>query len=170
MKSTSKQNQEIDLRWNCRSSHTYSLEVVGKDEIQEQTFFTPNGHQSGAIVRTPSLIQGSSLNFLHADEGNEKIILTPLSEIPGSRVIRYLGPINLHFIKEAWAVRSEGSLPSFYHVLISEANAAARAQVAALGGNALLCYKISPQESGGRIGTQTYNLLSCSGDAVCIGM
>ena len=98
----------------------------------------------------------------------KEIVLTPLSHIPGARVLRYLGPINLHFIKEAWAVRSEGTIPSFYHIMLSEAQAAVRSQVAALGGNALLSYRISPQESGGRVSTKTYDLLSCSGDAVCI--
>ena len=47
-------------------------------------------------------------------------------------------------------VRGEagGSLESFYYRFISEVNASARAHVAALGGNALLCHAIVPQESG----------------------
>ncbi len=76
------------------------------------------------------------------------------------RVKRYLGPIQLHFIKDSWSVRGEGEalfavvqhvltdsytltgmLGTFFYVFISEANAVARAQVAALGGNALLCHR-----------------------------
>ena len=54
---------------------------------------------------------------------------------------RYLGPVQLHFIKDFWAVRGEGTLGSFFYLFMSEVNAAARTHVAALGGNALLCHR-----------------------------
>ena len=78
------------------------------------------------------------------------VVLTPLDFIPGGRVKRYLGPVQLHFMKDSWSIRGEagGSLESFYYRFISEVNASARAHVAALGGNALLCHAIVPQESG----------------------
>ena len=34
--------------------------------------------------------------------------LTPLDSIPGGRIERYLGPVQLHFIKDSWSVRGEG--------------------------------------------------------------
>jgi hypothetical protein len=37
--------------------------------------------------------------------------LTPLDSIPGGRIERYLGPVQLHFIKDSWSVRGEGDLP-----------------------------------------------------------
>lgn len=59
------------------------------------------------------------------------------------RVKRYLGPVLLHFLKDAFSVRGVvgGGMSSFYYLLMSEASAVARAHVAALGGNALLFYR-----------------------------
>lgn len=37
------------------------------------------------------------------------------------------------------------------HLFLSEIHAVARAHVAALGGNALLCYRLVTQETGGRV-------------------
>ena len=94
-------------------------------------------------------------------------------------------------------------MDSFFFLLISEAHAVTRSQVVipppipalsivclnvfqlfypqkvlALGGNALLCHRMVPQESGGGggrshrnqfiAGVQVYNMLSVSGDAVLL--
>lgn len=98
-----------------------------------------------------------------------QVLLTPRSEIPNSRVKRYLGPVQLHFIKDAWTVRGEGLLSSFFFLFISEVNAVAQAHVAALGGNALLCHRVTPQEAGGKASrNQGYTMLSVTGDAVLL--
>lgn len=103
------------------------------------------------------------------------VLLTPLAHIPGSEIRQYLGPIQLHFIKEpgtgtgVGAVRGEEHLDSFFYGFFSEVNAIARAHVAALGGNALLCHRVVLQESGGRMyRNQAYNLVSVTGDAVLV--
>jgi hypothetical protein len=59
------------------------------------------------------------------------------------RVKRYLGPVLLHFLKDAFSVRGvgAGSMGSYYYLMISEASSVARAHVAALGGNTLLMYR-----------------------------
>jgi hypothetical protein len=53
----------------------------------------------------------------------------------------------LHFIKDnkdAWDAKLVAG--GFFYQFLSEANAVARAQVAALGGNALLYHRVVPQE------------------------
>jgi len=116
------------------------------------------------LVRPPQQqLRGSQRAGL--DDGH--VLLTPLSEVPGARVKRYLGPVHLHFVKDSWAERGEGSLEPFFFLLISQAQAVARAQVASLGGNALLCYRMVSQESGGKVSrNQNYTILSISGDCV----
>lgn len=107
------------------------------------------------------------------------------------RILRYLGPLQLHFIKESWSVAGEGlchisiytmnflcllsfgpiagKLDSFIHNFLSEVDATARAQVVALGGNALLCHRVVPVESGSRTSrNQAYSMLSVYGDVVLI--
>lgn len=60
-------------------------------------------------------------------------------------------------------------LGSFFYLLLSEVNAVARSQVAALGGNALLCHRLVPQEAGGRSSrNQGFTMFSVTGDAVLL--
>ena len=95
------------------------------------------------------------------------VILTPLPGIPGYRIVRYLGQLQLHFVKDSIAGRGESSMDSFYHTFISEANAVMRSHVDGLKGNALINYRIYPLEAGGRVyRNQAYNMLTLSGDAV----
>ncbi|CAN0437482.1 unnamed protein product, partial [Ectocarpus sp. 13 AM-2016] len=46
--------------------------------------------------------------------------MTPLGRIPGARVIRYLGSVSLHFIKESWAASRGGEVASFFHEFVME--------------------------------------------------
>ena len=69
--------------------------------------------------------------------------LTPLSFVPGAEVEQTLGPLCLHFIKETWTLREEGGVCNFTHSFIAEAQALARAHVAARGGNAALMYRLT---------------------------
>lgn len=62
-----------------------------------------------------------------------------------------------------------GTLGSFFYLLLSEVNTAARTHVSALGGNALLCHRLVPQEAGGKVArSQGYTMFSISGDAVLV--
>ncbi|CAM9899972.1 unnamed protein product [Discosporangium mesarthrocarpum] len=113
------------------------------------------------------LMLGQARQGLDQDEG--MVEMTPLGHIPGARVLRYLGSVSLHFIKESWAVSRGGEVASFFHVFMMEVNTVIRAHVAALGGNALLSYRLLPQESGGKVyKNQMYNMISVRGDAVVI--
>ena len=95
------------------------------------------------------------------------ISITPLSYIPGKVICRYLGQINLHFIREEFDIKYSGGLGSFYHNVINQAQAVCRANVVAQGGNALTSFRIKPHESGGKMfRNQAYSLLSVTGDVV----
>lgn len=63
-----------------------------------------------------------------------------------------------------WFAR--GSL-CLFHLTTLQANEVARAHVRALGGNALIGYRLNPREStGNRLGNQAYHMVSVSGDVV----
>ncbi len=107
----------------------------------------------------------------HNDTTAEDVELTPLSYIPGAQISRYLGIVVLHFIKECNVRRGnqERYEASFFHLFTLEVNAVVRAHVASLGGNAMLCYSLKSQESGGKVyNNQVYHTLSISGDVVCV--
>jgi uncharacterized protein YbjQ (UPF0145 family) len=98
------------------------------------------------------------------------VVLTTLHLVPGHRIIKYLGHVQLHFVKDSLSGRGESSIDSFFHNFVAEANTSIRAHVEALRGNALVNYRICPLEAGGRVyRTQAYNMLTLSGDAVEIG-
>ena len=97
------------------------------------------------------------------------VILTPLSAIPGYNVVCYLGPIQLHFLKDSWTARCDVPFDNFVFSLISQAYVIVKSHTAALGGNALLSYRITPQESGGRVyRNQAYHMFTITGDAVIL--
>uniref|UniRef100_A0A452SV15 C2 domain-containing protein 5 n=1 Tax=Ursus americanus TaxID=9643 RepID=A0A452SV15_URSAM len=66
--------------------------------------------------------------------------MTPLSFIPGAKITKYLGIINMFFIRETTSLREEGGVSGFLHAFIAEVFAMVRAHVAALGGNAVVSY------------------------------
>jgi hypothetical protein len=77
--------------------------------------------------------------------------------------------LQLHFIKDSMFGRGDASLDSFFYRFLSEVNATARAHVTALGGNALIAFRLVLQESGGRMyRNQQYNLISVTGDVVFV--
>lgn len=98
---------------------------------------------------------------------SREVQLSPLGHIPGCRITRYRGRINLHFIKESNEISSDEDAGAFFHEFLSEANAMTRGQVAAVDGNTLLNYRLTTHESGGDLrGHTLYCMLSITGDAV----
>jgi hypothetical protein len=102
--------------------------------------------------------------------------MTPSSYIPGARVHRYIGRISLHLIKERMTFKdkeaeyAEGGLGLFTHELIIEAQSILRAHVSALGGNALLGYKIDELRVNENTDSNNrgYCLISISGDVAAV--
>ncbi|XP_033997230.1 C2 domain-containing protein 5 isoform X11 [Trematomus bernacchii] len=93
--------------------------------------------------------------------------MTPLSFLPGTRIIKYLGIINMFFIRETTSLREEGGVSGFLHSFIGEVFAMVRAHVAALGGNAVVSYSMKEcmlMENPNK--NQAQCLINVSGDAV----
>uniref|UniRef100_A0A6Q2YES6 C2 domain-containing protein 5 n=1 Tax=Esox lucius TaxID=8010 RepID=A0A6Q2YES6_ESOLU len=93
--------------------------------------------------------------------------MTPLSFLPGTRIVKYLGIINMFFIRETTSLREEGGVSGFLHCFIAEVFAMVRAHVAALGGNAVVSYSMKEcvfMENPNK--NQAQCLINVSGDAV----
>ena len=81
---------------------------------------------------------------------SEAILLTPRAFVDSGRVVRYLGRLNLHFIKESSSLRD--GVQAFFKTFLAEMNTIARAHVKSLGGNALLSYQLA---RGSRVARRT---------------
>ncbi|XP_075711755.1 C2 domain-containing protein 5 isoform X4 [Rhinoderma darwinii] len=93
--------------------------------------------------------------------------MTPLSFIQGAKITKYLGIINMFFIRETTSLREEGGVSGFLHAFICEVFAMVRAHVAALGGNAVVSYIMKQcvfMENTNK--NQAQCLINVSGDAV----
>ena len=119
-----------------------------------------------------------------SSSGTTFIEITPLTHVPGSVVVNYIGRLSLHFVKEdlnlhhahghhytdsahhyADAVLDDG-LGTFIHKFTMEVQAIARAHTLAMGGNALVAFRIEHSLFRETIKNQAYGLLSVSGDVV----
>ncbi|KAG8438546.1 hypothetical protein GDO86_004928 [Hymenochirus boettgeri] len=110
-------------------------------------------HRSGAVSTSPSVVS--------------VVKMTPLSFIPGAKIIKFLGIINMFFIRETTSLREEGGVSGFLHAFICEVFAMVRAHVAALGGNAVVSYIMKQcvfMENTNK--NQAQCLINVSGDAV----
>uniref|UniRef100_A0A8C1IKR4 C2 domain-containing protein 5 n=1 Tax=Cyprinus carpio TaxID=7962 RepID=A0A8C1IKR4_CYPCA len=106
----------------------------------------------GSVKTTSSLEKASPLpegrsrslrsNRSYSGSSVAVVKMTPLSFIPGAKIIKYLGIINMFFIRETSSLREEGGVSGFLHTFIAEVFAMVRAHVAALGGNAVVSYSM----------------------------
>ncbi len=111
---------------------------------------------------------GAAAGAHGAAEGDRSgVLLSPLSFVPGEHLVSHLGPLALHFIKESWTLREEGGIGSFCHAFVAEAQALARAHIAARGGNAALKTRFSQFKlTHSAHKNHAYALLSMQGDIV----
>lgn len=93
------------------------------------------------------------------------VLVSALSSVPHCKVERYCGLVTVHMIKETVNVtRQFESLQTFYRQFVVEALLTAKARVLAVGGDALLGYRINNlflREDNRR----AYAVISISGDA-----
>ncbi|NXD11066.1 C2CD5 protein, partial [Nothocercus nigrocapillus] len=130
----------------------------------------------GSIKTTASLDKASPLAEGHlrhrsvpscANSTVSVVKMTPLSFLPGAKITKYLGIINMFFIRETTSLREEGGVSGFLHTFIAEVFAMVRAHVAALGGNAVVSYIMKQcvfMENPNK--NQAQCLINVSGDAV----
>ncbi|XP_070827505.1 C2 domain-containing protein 5 isoform X12 [Chaetodon trifascialis] len=128
-------------------------------------------HSVSSLERSSPLPEGRSrsLRSNRSFGGSSVTVvkMTPLSFLPGTRIIKYLGIINMFFIRETTSLREEGGVSGFLHSFIAEVFAMVRAHVAALGGNAVVSYSMKEcvfMENPNK--NQAQCLINVSGDAV----
>ncbi|XP_060544087.1 C2 domain-containing protein 5 isoform X4 [Pantherophis guttatus] len=130
----------------------------------------PAGQRAISLDKPSPLTEGQCRNRLGPMGMNSTVPvvkMTPLSFIPGAKITKYLGIINMFFIRETTSLREEGGVSGFLHAFVAEVFAMVRAHVAALGGNAVVSYIMKQcvfMENPNK--NQAQCLINVSGDAV----
>ncbi|KAI3371368.1 hypothetical protein L3Q82_023971 [Scortum barcoo] len=145
----------LELCADPSSSNSQPLSKISVSSL-ERSSPLPEGRSRS--LRSNRSFGGSSVTVVK---------MTPLSFLPGTRIIKYLGIINMFFIRETTSLREEGGVSGFLHSFIAEVFAMVRAHVAALGGNAVVSYSMKEcmlMENPNK--NQAQCLINVSGDAV----
>jgi hypothetical protein len=99
--------------------------------------------------------------------GGKMVLMTPSPFITGWTVQKYLGRINVFLIRESTSIRESGGIGIFLDLFLLEANSIVRANVKAVGGNAILSYQLNKCVLiDHHYKNQAQCLLDISGDAV----
>ncbi|XP_016308508.1 C2 domain-containing protein 5-like isoform X11 [Sinocyclocheilus anshuiensis] len=155
IKAITDEQLQFNLELNAETSSSNPLSSP-KGITMEKASPLPEGRSRS--LRSNRSYSGSSVAVVK---------MTPLSFIPGAKIIRYLGIINMFFIRETTSLREEGGVSGFLHTFIAEVFAMVRAHVAALGGNAVVSYSMKEcvfMENPNK--NQAQCLINVSGDAV----
>ncbi|CAG0895331.1 unnamed protein product [Cyprideis torosa] len=154
------------LQWKLRRFRPLSIQKVvprislhGPDEVQ----LLLSGNAL-SLVSPPKRKPSSSSLTTH-----DSIAITSLKKLPGDwRVAEHLGIVDLFLIREETGVREFcGGLSGLMQTFLAEVLAIFRSHVAAIGGNAVLCFYIQLGEmeySANR--NQAQYLVHVGGDAV----
>ncbi|XP_032439636.1 C2 domain-containing protein 5 isoform X16 [Xiphophorus hellerii] len=142
----------------CADSSSTNAQPSSKFSVSSLEHCSPLTEGRPRSLRSSRSFGGSSVTMVK---------MTPLSFLPGTRIIKYLGIINMFFIRETTSLREEGGVSGFLHSFIAEVFAMVRAHVAALGGNAVVSYSMKDcvlMENPNK--NQAQCLINVSGDAV----
>ncbi|XP_020790341.1 C2 domain-containing protein 5 isoform X3 [Boleophthalmus pectinirostris] len=155
----------LELCVDASSSAVQTSKITG---VQESS---TTSSRVSSLERSSPLPEGRSrsLRSTRSFGGTSVTVvkMTPLAFLPGTRIIKYLGIINMFFIRETTSLREEGGVSGFLHSFIAEVFAMVRAHVAALGGNAVVSYSMKEcmlMENPNK--NQAQCLMNVSGDAV----
>ncbi|KAM6314464.1 C2 domain-containing protein 5 isoform 5-T5 [Podargus strigoides] len=138
--------------------------------LKAQTIRRGSIKTTASLDKTSPLAEGYLRHRAVASCTNSTVTvvkMTPLSFLPGAKITKYLGIINMFFIRETTSLREEGGVSGFLHAFIAEVFAMVRAHVAALGGNAVVSYIMKQcvfMENPNK--NQAQCLINVSGDAV----
>ncbi|XP_049429711.1 C2 domain-containing protein 5 isoform X5 [Epinephelus fuscoguttatus] len=142
----------------CADPSSTNIQPSSKISVSSLERSSPVPEGRSRSLRSNRSLGGSSVTVVK---------MTPLSFLPGTRIIKYLGIINMFFIRETTSLREEGGVSGFLHSFIAEVFAMVRAHVAALGGNAVVSYSMKEcvlMENPNK--NQAQCLINVSGDAV----
>ncbi|XP_053533778.1 C2 domain-containing protein 5 isoform X6 [Ictalurus punctatus] len=160
----------LELPAESSSSSSSSNPLSSAKGLAEVSTALPSARVS-SLEKTSPLPEGRSRSLRSTRSypgGSVTVVkMTPLSFIPGTKIIKYLGIINMFFIRETSSLREEGGVSGFLHSFIAEVFAMVRAHVAALGGNAVVSYSMKEcvfMENPNK--NQAQCLINVSGDAV----
>ncbi|XP_053090870.1 C2 domain-containing protein 5 isoform X6 [Pangasianodon hypophthalmus] len=160
----------LELPAESSSSSSSSNPLSSTKGLSEVSGALPSARVS-SLEKSSPLPEGRSRSLRSSRSypgGSVTVVkMTPLSFIPGTKIIKYLGIINMFFIRETTSLREEGGVSGFLHSFIAEVFAMVRAHVAALGGNAVVSYSMKEcvfMENPNK--NQAQCLINVSGDAV----
>lgn len=96
------------------------------------------------------------------------VFITPLAKVNGYRAVKYCGLVVLHFIREGAQTLEMASINDYNHKFILEVMAVVKAHVRCIGGNALLSFRILPQETAEEDVEKAYSMITIAGDAALL--
>ncbi|CAH2278533.1 C2 domain-containing 5 isoform X14 [Pelobates cultripes] len=170
--STDNEDQlQFSMELNSDSPISYPFSPV--KDVQERTgsLAGTTATQRATSLEKASPVAEGHLRIRSITSSTSPVVtvvkMTPLSFIPGAKITKFLGIINMFFIRETTSLREEGGVSGFLHAFICEVFAMVRAHVAALGGNAVVSYIMKQcvfMENTNK--NQAQCLINVSGDAV----
>nr|XP_018904193.1 PREDICTED: C2 domain-containing protein 5 [Bemisia tabaci] len=145
--------------------------IFNLEEVEDKKSLVASSQMAGAQLTAPvaSKFSGGTPAFHVRPKERYGIDITPLSFVPGGKIDRYLGNMNLFFIREGTSIRENGGIGVFIHSFVTDVLAIMRAHVAALGGNAVVAYFMNQcilQNNPNK--NQAQCLINVGGDAVLV--
>ena len=123
---------------------------------------------AGALPDFGPVSAGHLSDNIPAESGFVEI--TVLSYIPGRAILRYMGLLSFHFVKESYLDYDDLDLTKgmagFAHGFFGDTLAVVRAHAASLGGNAVVGFRIDQAVFNENVKGTGYAVITCSGDVV----